>query len=226
MKQLFLLEDDNLIASELKSFLEREGYRVVWESTLKGARLAWPKHTFHLALVDINLPDGLGFDFCRGLKESGEAVPVIFLTARLDEESAVKGLNLGAADYIRKPFSRKELLVRIRRYLNDRKHAVEIGDLKLDPGKRSVSVRGKEIKLTAREFDLLMVLAEHPGQVVTRERVLAVIDEQGEVAERTINTYCSRLRKKLKEAGSEGFSISSVYGQGFRLDLELRKKAG
>lgn len=226
MKQLLLLEDDNLIASELKSFLEREGYRVVWEGTLKGARRVWALHNFQLALLDINLPDGLGFDFCRELKENGEAVPVIFLTARPDEDSAVKGLNLGAADYIRKPFSRKELLVRIRRYLNDRTQILEIGDLKLDPGKRTVKVRGKEIKLTAREFDLLRVLAEQPGQVVTRDRVLAVIDEEGEVAERTINTYCSRLRKKLKEAGSEGFTIASVYGQGFRLDLELKKKAG
>lgn len=225
MKEILLVEDDHLIGSELKSFLSREGYGVVWERTLKDARRIWGQRNFQLVLLDINLPDGLGFDFCRELNESGESVPVIFLTARLDEESALRGLNLGA-DFVRKPFSRKELLIRIRKYLNDRKQAVAIGNLKLSPGSRRASVDGKEINLSAREFDLLMILAERPGQVVTRDKVITLIDETGEVEERTINTYCSRLRSKLKLAGIGGFAITSVYGQGFRLDLESKKKAG
>lgn len=225
MKEILLLEDDHLIGSELKSFLEREGYRVVWERDLKGARRTWNQHNFNLAILDINLPDGLGFDFCRELSENGETVPVIFLTARLDEESALRGLNLGA-DFVRKPFSRKELLVRIRKHLNDRKQPIVIGNLKVAPESRRVSVGDKEINLSAREFELLLVLAERPGQVVTRDKVVTLIDEEGEVEERTINTYCSRLRSKLKLAGVGGFSITSVYGQGFRLDLEQKKKAG
>jgi two-component system, OmpR family, response regulator RegX3 len=175
-------------------------------------------------LLDVMLPDGSGFEVCRELRGRSR-VPIIMLTARGEEADRVAGLELGADDYVVKPFSARELVARVRAVLRrapeagDRsaQGATEIGDLVVDPGRRTASFRGEELELSRKEFDLLRLLVESAGSVVTRERLLEEVwDTTWFGSTKTLDVHVSGLRKKLADDPTAPRYIHTVRGVGFR----------
>jgi DNA-binding response OmpR family regulator len=225
--QILLVEDDPALARTLKEGLEREGYAVTWTANgTKGiahARDAQP----HLILLDIRLPDMSGFDVCRQMRQLGLRQPVIMLTARGEETDKVVGLEMGADDYVTKPFSLRELLARIhaqlRRAYGDLSAAgadlLYAGDLVIDRGRGQVQ-RGRQVlNLTPTEFRLLVYLAQNAGQALSRAQILdAVWGYDADVeSERVVNVHIRRLREKVELDPSRPRLILTVPGIGYRL---------
>ena len=179
---------------------------------------------FDLALVDISLPDGNGFTVCTEIKETQD-IPVIFLTASGDEASVVTGLNMGADDYITKPFNILEVKARIKAIMRragsnqeekDKAKTIEAGDLKMDCESRRVFISGKEINLTAKEFDVLELLIFHPNKVYSRENLLNIVwgyEYPGDV--RTVDVHIRRLREKIEKNPSEPKYVHTKWGVGY-----------
>jgi DNA-binding response OmpR family regulator len=220
---VLLVEDEEAITAPLTEALGREGFRAeVAASLAKGHELATRLRP-DIVLLDVMLPDGSGFDLLRELRGGG-AIPVIMLTARGDEADRVLGLELGADDYVVKPFSARELVARIRAVLR-RTSAVaapapgrlQIGDLELDASARTATLDGEPLELTRKEFDLLALLMGHAGSVVSRERL---IDEVWDVnwfgSTKTLDVHVSGLRKKLGDDSSDPRYLHTVRGVGFR----------
>ena len=222
-RTILLVEDEESITTPLAEALEREGFatrvaRTVAEATELG-RSVRPD----LVLLDLMLPDGSGLDVCRELR-AASSVPIIILSARGDEADRVVGLELGADDYVVKPFSAREVVARIRAVLRrastpqgtgDR--PIEIGDVRLDPARRSVALAGEPLELSRKEFDLLALLMREAGTVVQRERLL---DEVWDVnwfgSTKTLDVHVSGLRKKLRDDPAEPRYLHTVRGVGFR----------
>ena len=220
MKQIFLVEDDKAIAKNLILLLRAEGYGVVHGATQKEAIALLATAQFDLALVDLSLPDGNGFAVYTEVKEM-QKIPVIFLTASGDEASVVTGLNMGAEDYIIKPFRPRELIARIKAALrkSGRSAAVfQIGDLQMDTGSGIVKKDGREVFLSPLEYRLLLLFFHHP-QIMTREQLLDELwDAAGEfVNDNTLTVYIKRLREKIETNPAEPQIILTVRGLGYRL---------
>jgi DNA-binding response OmpR family regulator len=223
VKRILVIEDDPDIALSLRLKLERDGGFEVKtaEDGATGLRLAVDSPP-DLVLLDVNLPGMDGFEVCRHLRNdpATAATPVIMLTARIDESDRVAGLDLGADDYITKPFSPKEALARIRAVLrrSDREagpEALADGTLRIDVGARRAEVAGRELGLTRKEFDLLVELIRRRGRVLTRERLLETVwgyDYPGET--RTVDVHVRRLRQKLGPPVDE--RVETVVGVGYR----------
>ena len=218
MKRILVVEDDPRIGEQVTKLLADEGFEPLLARSIAEARRAMKGADFVLLVLDVNLPDGIGFDLCREVRAEDGRLPVIFLTARLDEDSAVKGLSLGATDYVRKPFAPRELVARLRRALKEVPGPVEIGDLVLDPAEKRISWRGKPLSLTPREHELLAILMQNAGRLVTRETLAERLDTEGTLFDTAIKTYLSRLKAKLRTAGVSGIEIIAVYGSGYRLE--------
>lgn len=201
----------------MSELLRAEGYRATLAKSLKDAR-SHRDESWNLVLLDIGLPDGSGFDFCRELHDEDPHLPVLFLTARSDEESAVRGLSLGAVDYVRKPVAKRELVMRIPRTLKAAPEVVELGELKVLVREARVTWKENAIALTPRELELLTILAQNQSRLVTREKLLQQMDTQGDLDDKSINTYVRRLKTKLAEAGVSHVQITAVYGSGYRLE--------
>lgn len=221
MKQIFLVEDDKEIAKNLTRLLHAEGFSVVHASTQREAAAMLPKNRFSLALVDISLPDGNGFAVCTEIKHTQD-IPVIFLTASGDESSVVTGLNMGADDYITKPFRPRELIARIGTALRKSGHAssvFQVDKLAVDTSSGIVKKDGKEIFLSALEYRLLLVFIHNPGIIITRERLLDELwDAAGEfVNNNTLTVYIKRLREKIEDEPANPRIILTVRGTGYRL---------
>ncbi|HXV77313.1 MAG TPA: response regulator transcription factor [Candidatus Polarisedimenticolaceae bacterium] len=224
MKRIVIIEDDADIALSIKYSMEREGEFAVTvardgEAGIEAATRSVPD----LVLLDLNLPGLDGTEVCRVLRSnrSTSAVPIIMLTARVEEREKVTGLDLGADDYITKPFSIREVLARVRAVLRrsaggSRGHKpLAFGPLTLDEARRRVTVDGEEIRLTRKEFDLLADLMRRPDLVLTRELLLARVwgyDHPG--ATRTVDVHIRQLRKKLGQAAAR--YIETVVGVGYR----------
>ena len=186
MKRIFLVEDDKAIAKNLVLLLRSEGFTVTHASTHGEALAALAEHKFDLALIDISLPDGNGFTVCTEIKETLD-IPVIFLTASGDESSVVTGLNMGADDYITKPFRPRELIARIRTALRKSGYspsAFEISGLHVDTANGVVKKNGNEVFLSALEYRLLLVFINNPKSIITRSRLL---DELWDAAGEFVN---------------------------------------
>ena len=214
--RLLVVEDDDAIAEPLVAGLRREGFQVARVSTAESALTAPPAD---LVLLDLGLPDGHGFEVCRQLR-SRSAVPIIIVTARDDEIDRVAGLELGADDYVVKPFGFRELVARIRAVIRRTAAPVAasgpqyIGELEIDRRTHRVSVAGAEVALTPKEFDLLAVLAVDPGAMVTRRDILAEVwDPHWYGTSKTVDVHIASLRKKL---GNPEW-IETTRGVGFRL---------
>lgn len=226
MTKILLLEDDPGIGKGLKVALELEGYAVQWAETLAAARKATKTEAFDLAILDLNLPDGSGLSFARDCRAGLPAMPVVMLTASNDEESVVAGFEAGAVDYVRKPFSNKELKARLQVVLRDKSKsksntkALQFGFLTILPDKRLVKVGETNVELNRREFDILAYLVTHAESVVTRESLLRLLDKEGEIFDRTIDSHVSHLRSRLRKAGLSEIQISPVYGVGYRLEAK------
>lgn len=221
MKQILLVEDDKEIARHLSMLLRSEGFVIAHAAGKQEALALLDEERFDLALVDISLPDGNGFAVCTKIKET-QAVPVIFLTASGDEASVVTGLNIGADDYITKPFRPRELVARIKAALrkSGQGSAVfEAGGLRADTGNGIVTKNGSEIFLSALEYRLLLVFLNNPRQVLTRDRLLGELwDAAGEfVTNNTLTVYIKRLREKIEDDPAAPKLILTVRGMGYRL---------
>ncbi len=221
MKQIFLVEDDSTIARNLSLLLRAEGYEVMCVSTRSAAAERLLEHRFDLALVDISLPDGNGFAVCTEIKERQD-IPVIFLTASDDEASVVTGLNMGADDYVTKPFRPRELVARIkaaRRKGGKASSSFNIGGLLVDTASGIVKKNGSEIFLSALEYRLLLVFVSNPKSIITRDRLLNELwDAAGEfVTDNALTVYIKRLREKIEDDPAAPRIIRTVRGTGYRL---------
>lgn len=224
--KLFVLEDDAAIGMGLSYSLKNEGYDVTVAKNVKSAYEILNKETFSLYILDLTLPDGSGYDVCREIKKSGD-FPVIFLTAYDDEVNVVMGLELGADDYISKPFRVKELLSRIksvlRRYSKDSPDGVvSVGSIKVNTNEAKVYKNGAEIILTAMEYKLLLIFINNRGKVLSRQRLLEDIwDVAGDfVNDNTLTVYIKRLRDKIEEDPAKPAVIKTVRGLGYIVDDE------
>jgi len=225
--RVLIVEDERDIRDLVLFHLEREGFQVSsassGEEALRQVRHATPD----LVLLDLMLPAMGGLEVCRKLRQDPAtvALPIVMLTAKGDEVDRVLGLELGADDYIVKPFSPKELLARVRAVLRRAKPApgaaaIAIGALAIDPGTRTVTVQGAPLTLTHKEFELLGALADAQGRVLSREFLLDRVwgySRAGEIESRTVDVHVRRLRVKL---GPEGRRILTVKSVGYRLDPE------
>ena len=220
MSRIFLVEDDKVIAKNLVLLLRSEGFTVTHASTRGEALALLAGNKFDLALIDISLPDGNGFTVCTEIKETGD-IPVIFLTASGDEASVVTGLNIGADDYITKPFRPRELIARIGTALRKRRSgpAFEIGGLHVDTASGVVKKHGNEVFLSALEYRLLLVFIGNPKNIITRGRLLDELwDAAGEfVNDNTLTVYIKRLRDKIEDDPARPQIILTVRGTGYRL---------
>lgn len=220
MKRIFLVEDDKAIAKNLVLLLRSEGFAVTHAPTRSEALAALAGHKFDLALIDISLPDGNGFTVCTEIKATGD-VPVIFLTASGDEASVVTGLNMGADDYITKPFRPRELIARIGTALRKGRSGSDfaIGGLHVDTASGIVKKNGSEVFLSALEYRLLLVFISHPKSIITRSRLLDELwDAAGEfVNDNTLTVYIKRLREKIENDPANPQIILTVRGTGYRL---------
>ncbi len=221
MKHIFLVEDDNTIAKNLILLLHSEGFRVTHASTRGESLKLLEKNTFDLALVDISLPDGNGFTVCTEIRETGN-IPVIFLTASGDESSVVTGLNMGADDYITKPFRPRELIARVKRALRKNGSTpsiFEICGVQVDLTSGVVKKNNSEIFLSALEYRLLLVFVSNPKSIITRSRLLDELwDAAGEfVNDNTLTVYIKRLREKIEDNPQNPLIILTVRGTGYRL---------
>lgn len=224
--KLFVLEDDAAIGMGLSYSLKNEGYDVTVAKNVKSAYEILNKETFSLYILDLTLQDGSGYDVCREIKKSGD-FPVIFLTAYDDEVNVVMGLELGADDYISKPFRVKELLARIksvlRRYSKDSPDGiVSVGSIKVNTNEAKIYKNGAEIILTAMEYKLLLIFINNRGKVLSRQRLLEDIwDVAGDfVNDNTLTVYIKRLRDKIEEDPAKPQIIKTVRGLGYIIDDE------
>ena len=220
MEKLLLVEDDSALVRRLTEYLSAEGFRCISAGGQTQAVTAIDAEQPDLALVDITLAEGNGFAVCAYAR--GKGVPVIFLTASSDELSTVTGLDMGADDYIAKPFRPKELVSRIRSVLrrSSGNHGeIALGELRVDTGKGLVFRADRQIFLSALEYRLFMFFLNHRGQVLTREQLLDEIwDSAGEyVSDNTLTVYIKRLREKLEEDPQDPRLILTVRGIGYQL---------
>lgn len=222
MTKILLVEDDKNIVLNLTEFLTNEGFAVVSAPGQKGALEALQKNRFDLVLLDISLSDGNGFAVCSAVK--GEyGIPVIFLTASGDEYSTVTGFDLGADDYIPKPFRPRELVSRIKNILRltgSSGTVTRLGDVTVDTVKGTASKDGRDLYLSALEYRLLLVFLNNRGVVLTRAKLLESIwDIAGEfVNDNTLTVYIKRLREKIEDDPQNPTIIKTVRGLGYKVD--------
>jgi two-component system phosphate regulon response regulator PhoB len=226
MKKTVLIEDDPDLYSLIQYNLEKEGFAMAGSQTGKGALELCRRERPDLIILDIMLPDSDGLEICKAIRAHSDLahIPVIFLTARASETDRIVGLELGANDYIIKPFFIRELIARIKIHFRDQTPPTKVlksGDLELDRARCRVRLSGHEITLTATEFRLLEFLMSRPGVVFSREQLLdAVWGHDRAVTDRTVDVYILRLRQKIEVA--EGISfIRSVRGFGYSFNMEV-----
>ena len=225
MNQIFLLEDDPIVGKAIQLQLELESFKVHWAQSIQEARRIFTEHpSVDLFLLDVNLPDGEGYSFCQWLRAEGHNTPVIFLTARADEESVLKGFSHGANDYIRKPFSHREVLARIKNQVADNKPSLEqvrFGGLTLIKNQQILKTQDGIVNLNRREFEILSVFFDSPETIVTREQLIGSLSSGEEIFDRTVDSHISHIRAKLIKNNVLSIKINSVYGQGYRLEKSV-----
>ena len=214
---VLLVEDEHSIGSLVRSYLQRDGYRVVWVRSGEEALVELARHAVRIVVLDIGLPAMDGFEVCRRMRARSR-VPILMLTARDEEPDRVLGLELGADDYVPKPFSPRELVARIRAILRRveqprTEQRLALGPIALDRDAREATVAGETVDLTAKEFDLLAYLAENAGIVLSREQLLdRVWGMTYAGGTRTVDVHVAQLRRKLGLPGA----IRTVRGAGYK----------
>jgi DNA-binding response OmpR family regulator len=222
MKKILLIEDDADLFALLRYNLEREGYALIGLQTGKGALDLCRREKPDLIILDIMLPDSDGLEICRAVRAHPDLahIPVIFLTAKASETDRIVGLELGADDYIVKPFFIRELVARIKVHLRDRAAGPKVltaGALELNSTNYQARLKGRQIPLTATEFRLLEFFMSRPGVVFTRDQLLDSVWGHGRsVTARTVDVYILRLRQKIEEDPANPVFIHSARGFGYR----------
>lgn len=224
MLRILLLEDDEAIGIGLEYSLKNEGYDVTWVKSVRTALGEIETNPFDLYILDLTLPDGSGYDVCKRIKEKGD-LPVIFLTAYDDEVNVVMGLELGADDYISKPFRVRELMARIRtvlrRYTRETADGIlRVRDLAIHTNEARVFRNDREIELTAMEYKLLLTLVTNRGIVLSRSKLLEYMwDIDGDfVNDNTLTVYIKRLRNKIEEDAANPVFIKTIRGLGYTVE--------
>ena len=225
MTRIFLVEDDRAIAKNLTLLLEAEGFAVTHAITQAQAIAALESQKFDLALIDISLPDGNGFAVCTAVKER-QNIPALFLTASGDEISVVTGLNMGAEDYITKPFRPMELIARIKVALRKSGHSPSIyaiADLVIGTASGTAKKNGSELFLSVLEYRLLLVFLNNQGAVISRNKLLDELWDAGGdfVNDNTLTVYIKRLREKIEDNPADPKIILTVRGMGYKLGGSL-----
>jgi len=217
-QQLLLVEDEESIGSLVRAYLEQTGYRVAWVRSGEEALLTLDQLAPRMVILDIGLPGADGFDVCRQIR-TRSSVPILMLTARDEEADRVAGLEVGADDYMWKPFSPRELAARVKAVLRrsepamPQTHRLEVGDIVVDPQAREVMVAGEAVELTGKEFDLLAYLLENAGIVVSRDQLLdRVWGLSYAGGTRTVDVHVAQLRRKL----SRPDAIRTFRGSGYK----------
>jgi DNA-binding response OmpR family regulator len=231
MKKILLIEDDADLFALLKYNLEKEGFQLVGAQTGRGAVEFCRREKPDLIILDIMLPDSDGLDICKGIRSHPElaGIPVIFLTARASETDRIVGLELGANDYIVKPFFVRELVARIKiqfRQQAQPARTLQAGGLSLDNTSCRVTLRGEPVALTATEFRLLEFLMRRPGVVFSRDQLLdSVWGHDRAVTDRTVDVYILRLRQKIEDDPANPQYIRSVRGFGYSFNEQAVEAA-
>ncbi len=223
MTKLLLVEDDHGIVTNLTEFLRQEGYDVRSTAGQTGAMELLAAENFDLVLLDVSLADGNGFSVCKAIKAE-YGLPVIFLTASGDEYSTVTGFELGADDYIAKPFRPRVLVSRIKNVLRltgSAESVIQLGDVTVDTVRGIATRGGRDLYLSALEYRLLLVFINHRGQVLSRTRLLeAIWDIAGDfVNDNTLTVYIKRLREKIENDPQNPTIIKTVRGMGYKVDV-------
>jgi DNA-binding response OmpR family regulator len=220
MKTVLVVDDERNIVELVRLYLEKEGFAVVTAADGEAALVQYERTDPDLVVLDLMLPKLDGFEVCRELRRRGD-VPILMLTARSEDVDAIVGLELGADDYVTKPFNPRALVARVKAILRRTDatakggRPIQVGDLRIDPRRREATVGGRRLDLRAREFDLLAALARDPGVVMTRDALLEDVwgtDFPGET--RTVDVHVAEVRKKL---GEDGPQVETVRGIGYRL---------
>jgi two-component system response regulator BaeR len=218
---ILIVEDEAKIASLLSDYLEKVGgYQTHWVARGDEAMQAFKDHQPDLVLLDLMLPGMDGLEVCKAIRSNSQ-VPIIMVTALVEEIDRLLGLELGADDYICKPFSPREVVARVKAVLR-RANCVEgeatVPGLQIDQQKHIASIDDKQLKLSPVEFALLTWLSEHPGQVFSRDQLMtAIYSDYRIVSDRTVDTHVKNLRRKLSDASPDADLIESIYGVGYRL---------
>ena len=220
-QRILVVEDDASLGRQIVSHLEGAGFAATW-LTDGDAAMREPAKPYALVILDLMLPGAYGLDVLKHIRSTGSAVPVLVLSARNETRDKVRALQLGADDFVTKPFWPEELIARVnarlRQPVMEQGGILEAGDLAIDLAARTVSVRGEAVDLTKVEFDLLAALARRPGAAIERSWLVDhVLDPEREGTERTLDVHMSRLRKKL---GSGAKRVATVWGVGYRLDTQ------
>ncbi len=231
---ILVVDDDREIRELLSKFLERQGMRVTAVRDAREARRVWPLGRYHLVVLDLMLPGESGLDVARWLRSQGE-VPIVMLTAMGEETDRIVGLELGADDYVAKPFNPRELLARIRAVLRRASgegaqkeppaKAIQFSGWTLEPARRRLlNPDGAEVPLTGGEYELLQVLVERPNRVLTRDMLMDLLrGRQAGPFDRAIDVAVSRLRRKLEDDGRNPSLIKTVRGGGYVLAATVEK---
>lgn len=215
-----MVEDNPGITKTVATACAVNGYELLSAGSLALGRKKIQEGLPSLVLLDINLPDGSGLDLCKEWHAAHPTLPIILLTTHTEEEIVIRGLSLGAIDYVRKPFGAGELMARIQRHLNAdvrSKEVLKYKELTLNLSDFRAVFRNSPIEFTKVQFAILQLLMRRPGDTVTREQILDALDDEGEMLDRTIDSHISRLRTKLKKVRAE-IKVAPVYGVGYRLE--------
>ncbi len=222
---ILLIEDEPEMQRGLRDNLEFEGYKVDVAGSGKDGLKKMLNHTYDMVLLDVMLPEMPGFDVCKHAREKGVRVPIVMLTAKGEEVDKVLGLELGADDYITKPFSLRELLARIKAVLRRKDGGVseapgktKIGNIDIDFSTYDVSKKGKPIAMTPKECEILRFLWQHKNQAVSRDALLTNVwgyDES--ISSRTVDNFIAKLRQKVEQSPSKPRHIITIHGTGYKL---------
>lgn len=224
-KRILIVDDDKDLSFIIGEMLEEHGYEVMCAYSIEESYEAMEKESFHLILLDINLPDGTGFEYCKELRRVS-TVPVLFASARTGEDDRVKGFDIGGDDFLPKPYSMKEMLSRVNALMRrtygfgEAEKVVCFGDVEVNLTMRQVSKAGKEVNLSLREFDLLAYLCEHKNVALSKEKLISEVwGAFSEVEPSTLTVHIRWLREKLEDDASNPLFIKTVYKVGYILEI-------
>lgn len=227
--KILVVEDESSIREVISAYLKKEGYEVFEASSGTRALELFNFHKFDLILLDLNLPGIDGTEVCRKIRITSN-VPIIMITARIQDADELAGLNLGADDYIKKPFNPAVMVARVKGILkrNDSTEVITRGEIEINPSTCIVSVNGNAIELTSTEFNIIHLLASNPGRVYNRDEIITRAyskDFAAEILDRTVDVHIKNIRKKIKKAGKESEVIKTVVGKGYKFYDENQKSS-
>jgi two-component system alkaline phosphatase synthesis response regulator PhoP len=226
-KKILVVDDEPQIVKVVKAYLEQSGFQVVTAADGKAALATFQREKPDFMILDLNLPGMDGLDVCRAVRHESN-IPILMLTARVEEADKLIGLELGADDYVVKPFSPREVVARVRTIFrraaavdSPKTELIQVGDLQIDPDQHTVIVSDRQIELTPTEFDILVVLARQPKRVFTRLQIME--QAQGDAFEgyeRTIDAHIKNIRLKLEINPKKPAYIHTVFGVGYKLEVK------